>query len=193
MAKRKGNKKKHYVSYANRGKPLEILVNYECDRLQTEGIGMIVKQHVDWCIIRRQKRIVNAFPRSKAVVDYLGLYHGIPVAFDAKSTLDKTSLPLGNLKEHQVEFLRTWEAVGGIGFWLVEFAHWSKWFVLRHKDLLTFLDTEERKSIPISYFEEKAREIKPSADGFLPFLSMFDEEENYVVERKGSAAPLESD
>lgn len=177
MAKRKGNKPKKAVNYANRGKPLEMLVNYEIDRLWTEELGVIAKQHVNWCIIRRQKRVVSAYPVEKAVVDYLGLYKGKPVAFDAKSTQDETSFPLANLKPHQIEFLRTWEKVGGIGFWLVEFGRLTRWFVLHHKDLLAFLDTEERKSIPLPYFEEKAVEVKPSGDGFLPFLSVFDKEE----------------
>lgn len=172
-----GNRKKKVVNHANRGRALEILVNYELDRLRFEEIGIITKQHVHWNVIRRGKQIVKAFPVEKSTVDYMGLYKGKPVAFDAKSTRDETSFPLGNIKPHQIEFLKVWEKVGGIGFWLVEFANLTRWFVLQQRELLHFLSTETRKSIPLSYFEEHAAEIKPSGSGFLPFLSVFDEGE----------------
>lgn len=146
MKKKKPTKKKA-TNHANRGRALEILVNYELERLRFEECGAIAKQHVNWNIIRRGKAIVRAYPVEKSIVDYMGLYRGMPLAFDAKSTQDTESFPLQNLKPHQIDFLKLWEKVGGKGFWLVEFAHLTRWFVLHHKDLLAFLATEERKSI----------------------------------------------
>jgi recombination protein U len=53
-------------------------------------------------------------------VDYIGAVQGIPVCFDAKEC-SKDTFPLANIHPHQVEFMRDFEAQGGLAFFLLFF------------------------------------------------------------------------
>lgn len=55
-------------------------------------------------------------------LDFAGDWWGRAVTFDCKSCRLKTRFPLDNLKDHQVEIVRTTHERGGIAFFLVEFA-----------------------------------------------------------------------
>lgn len=57
--------------------------------------------------------------REKSTVDFVGVWRGVPVAFDAKQTREKR-FPLSQLHDHQYEFLRTWTECGGLAFLLIE-------------------------------------------------------------------------
>ncbi len=52
--------------------------------------------------------------KKKSTVDYIGLFKGVPIAFDAKETKIETRFDLSNIKEHQYHFLENWEKNGGI-------------------------------------------------------------------------------
>lgn len=100
-----------------------------------------------------------------STVDFYGEYSYIdpvtgikgvhPIAFDAKETLSKTSFPLANIHQHQLEYLKLWTYVGGAGFFLV---HFKKLYT--DKAFVTPIDLVEqywlgtRRSIPIIEFDK---------------------------------------
>tara|TARA_Y100000034_G_C6795341_1_gene356424 strand:- start:583 stop:942 length:360 start_codon:yes stop_codon:yes gene_type:complete len=58
----------------------------------------------------------------QSTVDYTGLIKGGKfIAFDAKETQNKTSFPLRNIHEHQLNYLELVEELGGIAFFLIHF------------------------------------------------------------------------
>ena len=58
----------------------------------------------------------------QSTVDYTGLIKGGKfLAFDAKETQNKTSFPLRNIHEHQLNYLELVEELGGIAFFLIHF------------------------------------------------------------------------
>ena len=59
----------------------------------------------------------------QSTVDYTGILapKGKGIAFDAKETKSKTSFPLANIHEHQLNFLELFESLGGIAFFLIHF------------------------------------------------------------------------
>lgn len=58
----------------------------------------------------------------QSTVDYTGLIKGGQfIAFDAKETQNKTSFPLRNIHEHQLNYLELVEELGGIAFFLIHF------------------------------------------------------------------------
>tara|TARA_Y100000310_G_C20195020_1_gene584249 strand:- start:156 stop:515 length:360 start_codon:yes stop_codon:yes gene_type:complete len=58
----------------------------------------------------------------QSTVDYTGLIKGGRfIAFDAKETKSKTSFPLANIHDHQLNYLEIVEELGGIGFFLIHF------------------------------------------------------------------------
>jgi len=90
---------------------------------------------------------------------------GIPVAFDVKSTREKTRWPLQNIEPHQVSFLQTWQALGGLAFVLVEFAVHNRYFILPVDALLGIIQAGA-KSIALDVFRAHCPEIRMGARGF---------------------------
>jgi penicillin-binding protein-related factor A (putative recombinase) len=55
----------------------------------------------------------------KGQVDFVGHVRGVPVAFDAKSEAGAASFKHGIDDYHELDFLLTWRAAGGVAFLLV--------------------------------------------------------------------------
>ena len=95
----------------------------------------------------------------QSTVDYTGILapRGQGLAFDAKETKSKTSFPLANIHQHQLNFLELFEALGGIAFFLVHFksVHTDRAFVTPISLVAKYWYGNERKSIPISDFKEE--------------------------------------
>lgn len=108
-------------THANRGRPLEQLLENVNQIYRQKGIAMIHKVPTAWIPIRdRRGKIVTAKVDKKASPDFLGVYLGRAVAFDAKYT-DSKRIRWDRLKDHQRDFLDAWDAAGGISFVLVGF------------------------------------------------------------------------
>ena len=100
-----------------------------------------------------------AYFDKKSTVDYIGNIQGFPVCFDAKETAI-ANLPLYNIHEHQIEFMKAFAAQNGLAFLIVLFRSEDAAFLLPCEKLFEFLDGAAnggRKSIPRSAFEERYR------------------------------------
>ena len=51
-------------------------------------------------------KILDGFFEKKSTLDYSGIYNGKYVEFDAKETNSKTSFPLSNIHEHQINHIK---------------------------------------------------------------------------------------
>ncbi len=108
-------------THANRGRALEELLENINAIYRQKGIAVIHKVPTAWLPIRdRRGKITTAKVDKKASVDFLGVYAGRAVAFDAKHT-DGQRMRWDRLEEHQMAFLDAWAAAGGISFVLVGF------------------------------------------------------------------------
>lgn len=146
-------------TFANRGMAFEAAITYTNEQYEMKGVANIKKVSTPWKVIRKGKKIVNAFPEGPSTVDYMGDWNGQSICFEAKSTKNPTSFPFSNFEEHQIEFIRHWK---GIGFALIHFESWDKTYLLEKKDLLEKWDaqfTGGRKSIPYEWFANNARSI----------------------------------
>ena len=63
---------------------------------------------------------------------------------------------------------------GGICFLVVRFSKLNKDYILMGKDYLDFIKNNDRKSIPIEYFEDKGYEIEISYSPRLDYLKIID-------------------
>ena len=94
----------------------------------------------------------------QSTVDYTGIIapNGQGIAFDAKETKNKTSFPLKNIHQHQLNFLNLFEELGGIAFFLIHFKsiYENKAFKTPLSVVNRYWDGEERKSIPFDDFKE---------------------------------------
>jgi recombination protein U len=154
------------INYGNRGMDLEEDLNISNEYYRETDIAIIYKKptpitinHVDYPN-RKDAVITKAKFKIPSTTDYNGIYKGKYIDFEAKETANKTSFPLANIHEHQIEHLRRIVKHGGIGFIIVYFSSLNRLFLLMAEDLFDYIDNNDRKSIPLSYFEEKAKEMK---------------------------------
>ena len=169
-----GNIKKEYkktITHANRGMDLEELINDSNNFYLEENIAVIHKKPtpitiVDASFDSHGRVITKAYFKEPSTLDYNGLYKGKYIDFDAKSTQNKTSFPLNNLHEHQYNHMVSIINHGGIAFLIISMN--GNYYYLDGKDIIDFINNNDRKSIPFSYIEEKGyiidKKIRPRLD-----------------------------
>ena len=158
----KNNNNNYYdVDYSNRGMSLERDINLSNQFYVDNNIAYIYKKPTPIQITKvdypsRNKAIIKeAFFKEPSTTDYNGLYKGKYIDFEAKETNNK-SFPLSNIHKHQIKHIKNIHENGGICFLIIRFNKLNKTFILDSKDFLYFIESNERKSIPITFFDEKA-------------------------------------
>lgn len=167
------------ISYKNRGMFLEHIINDTNTYYLSKDIAVIYKKPTPIKVLNISYRSKKTTLIDKAVfsetstLDYNGLYKGKYVEFDAKECKNKTSFPLSNIKEHQLNHINNIIRHGGIAF-LIIFMN-NKFFLYKGEDLMDFVNNNERKSIPYDEIEKKAYIIK---EGYMPridYINVIDE------------------
>ncbi len=149
-------------SYANRGMALENDINETNKYYREYDIALIYKKPTPIRVTKtnyQNMRIVDGFFESPSTLDYNGVYKGYYIEFDAKETRNKTSFTINNVHNHQIEYIKKVIKHGGIVFLIVRFSTLNKNYILNGKDLIDFISNNERKSIPLSYFEDNCYRI----------------------------------
>lgn len=138
-------------THANRGQSFENVIEQSNIQYRAKEWAIMQKVPTPWKILRRGPQIVSAFPEKKSTVDFIGMASGISIAFDAKSTQNKTNFPLSNIEEHQMLFLQNFHKHGGKAFFLIEFATHQKVYLLPFTHMRSYWNIANkggRKSIP---------------------------------------------
>lgn len=159
-----------------RGSTLEDMINRTNEKYEASGLALIQKVPTPITPIKMDKehrQITLAYFEQKSTVDYIGAVQGIPVCFDAKECAVDT-FSLQNIHEHQVEFMRKFEAQGGISFFLIYYTHKDVLYYLPYEMLRFFWDRAKdggRKSF--RYEELNPEYILPKKHGILvPYLDI---------------------
>jgi len=145
------------VSYGKRGVTLENMIEYTNNIYRTKGWGLIDKVPTPWNVHydKRTGRVIKAFPKKKGIVDFMGVSHGRSIAFDAKSTNERSRFPLRNIEQHQMDYLAEHQDQGGISFFIVGFAKLDEYYYLSIEQALDWwkkMNQGGRKSIPYNWF-----------------------------------------
>ena len=172
-------------SYDNRGMDLESDINVSNEYYLLNDIAVIYKKptpiqinKVDYKS-RCDATITEAHFKIPSTTDYNGIYKGRYIDFEAKETNSTTSFPLSNIHLHQIKHLERIKNHGGIGFIIVKFTRLNKTYILYIEDLLDFIGNEERKSIPVSYFDEKGILLKEGINPRYDYLKVINERIEY--------------
>ena len=123
---------------------------------------------------RDKAMIKEAFFDTPSTTDYNGIYKGKYVDFEAKETNSLTSFPLNNIHKHQIIHLNNIARHGGIAFIIVRFTMLNETYLLFQSDVQHFLDTQKRKSIPLSYFKECGYLLKDKFNPRVDYLEILD-------------------
>ena len=169
-----GNIKKDYkklVTHSNRGMGLEDLINQSNIYYLEENIAVIYKKPTPITIVDASydshgRVITKAYFKEPSTLDYNGIYKGKYIDFDCKETQNKTSFPLSNLHDHQYEHMKKIIEHGGISFLIISMN--ALVYYLDGNDIIEFINSNDRKSIPYSYIQEKGyvidKKIRPRID-----------------------------
>ena len=168
------------IHYDNRGMSLESDLNITNQYYVSNNIAFIYKKPTPIQITkvdfnnRHTTVIKEAFFKEPSTTDYNGLYKGIYIDYEAKETNSKTSFPLANIHKHQINHLKNIYDNGGLAFLIVRFNKINKTFLLMAKEFLDFIEQNERKSIPLAYFEQKGFQIEEKYNIRLDYLKIID-------------------
>ena len=169
------------LSHKNRGMTLESELNTTNEYYRSIDKAFIYKKPTPIKITKvdypsRDKAVIKeAFFTIPSTTDYNGLYKGKYIDFEAKETKSKTSFSLNNIHPHQINHLRNIYNHSGIAFLIVRFTTLNETYLLMVNDFLNYIDNNDKKSIPIDFFREKASLLK---DGYMPridYLKVIDE------------------
>ena len=159
-----------------RGSTLEDMINRTNEKYADNGLALIQKIPTPITPIKMDKekrQITLAYFEQKSTVDYIGAVQGYPVCFDAKECAVDT-FSLQNIHEHQMEFMRKFEAQGGIAFFLIFYSHKDLFYYLPYAHLRFFWDRAQEGGRKSFRFDELNPEyFLPKKHGiFVPYLDM---------------------
>lgn len=168
---------KKNISYRNRGMQLEALLDEANKYYLVNDIAVIYKKPTPITISKvaynnNNKVLTKGYFKNKSTLDYVGLYKGNYLDFDAKSTKNKTSFPLSNIHNHQIKHIENIINHGGISFLIIEIN--KEIFLFKGEDLLSYLKENDKKSISYHYIKEKGFNIKLKYNPTLDYLKVID-------------------
>ncbi|HHW69672.1 MAG TPA: Holliday junction resolvase RecU [Tenericutes bacterium] len=177
-----GIKKKCMIlkSHANRGMGLEFELNETNKFYLNENIANVHKKPTPITISRVDFKsrvdavIKEAYFKTPSTTDYNGVYKGKYIDFEAKETSNLSYFPLANIHKHQIEHIKSVISHGGIGFIIVRFTKLDETYYLDGSNLVEFVESKIRKSIPLSYFREKGFILKTNINPYIDYLKVID-------------------
>lgn len=168
---------KKNITYGNRGMNLEALINDANKYYEINNLALIYKKPTPVDITKvyynANKVHTNGLLKSKSSLDYVGIYKGKYIDFDAKSTTSKTSYPLSNISNHQIKHIEKVLYHGGISFLIIEIN--NEIYLFKGDDLIKFINNNERRSIPYRFICETGYLINFTYNPVLDYLKIIEE------------------
>ena len=164
-------------TYANRGMTLESDINITNQYYDINDIAIIYKKPTPIKVVNVEyprAMIKEAYFNEPSTLDYTGVYRGYYLEFDAKETQSKTSFPLSNIHAHQLEHIRKVLKFNGIAYLVVRFVKLDTTYLLMGDDLIAFIESNDRKSIPVEYFEDHGYIIDVKYAPRLDYIKIID-------------------
>lgn len=172
------------LTFANRGMTFEEDINQSNLYYLHSGKAVIHKKPTPVQIVsvdypkRSAAVIKEAYFKQPSTTDYNGVYRGKYIDFEAKETRNKTSFPLTNFHQHQIEHMMQVSKQEGLCFILARFKVTQEDFFLKASDLFDFWEQQKnggRKSIPKSFFDDKAYRIDLGFNPRIDYLTIVDQ------------------
>lgn len=179
--KKKRQQQHPSFTYSNRGMSLEDDLNETNQYYLAHQIAVIHKKPTPVQIVnvdypRRSAAVIReAYFKQSSTTDYNGIYKGKYIDFEAKETKNKTSFPLQNFHNHQIDHMKSVIRQGGICF--VILSAFQQFYFLEAEPLFTFWDRKEnggRKSISSDEINKYAHVIPQGYQARIDYLKIID-------------------
>ncbi|MGM9987479.1 MAG: Holliday junction resolvase RecU [Bacillaceae bacterium] len=176
------SKNKH-IDFSNRGMTLEEDLNETNAYYLSRGLACIHKKPTPIQIVkvdypkRSAAVIKEAYFKQASTTDYNGVYSGMYLDFEAKETKNKTSFPLQNFHQHQINHMEAVLNQHGIAFVIIKFSSTDEIFLLEAMVVINYWKRHlagERKSIPKQEIERLGYTIPKGYQPRLDYLPIID-------------------
>ncbi|MED3726963.1 Holliday junction resolvase RecU [Priestia filamentosa] len=170
--------------YSNRGMTLEDDLNETNSYYLDHSIAVVHKKPTPIQIVnvnypkRSAAVIKEAYFKQASTTDYNGVYKGKYLDFEAKETKNKTSFPLQNFHDHQIEHMSNVVKQNGICFVILMFSSVEEIYLYEAYHLLKWWDDMKkggRKSIPKKSIAQDGHLIELGFQPRIPYLKVVDE------------------
>ena len=163
-----------------RGSTFEELINRTNEKYDEAGLALVQKIPTPITPVKfdkEQRRITDAYFEKDSTVDYIGVVQGIPVCFDAKESKTDT-FSLRNIHPHQFEFMKDFEAQGGVAFVMLHFTMRNDLYYMPFEQLRAFLDrVKEGHPNNVKYMELSDEFfLTPKGGALVPYLLGLEED-----------------
>ena len=150
------------IQKGNLGASLEDDLNKTNRYYRDHGIALIHKKPTPIQIVkvdypkRSKAKIVEAYYKQASTTDYNGIYKGFSIDFEAKSTKNKTRIPLNTIHEHQIEHLRQVSYHKGHAYLIIRFSTFEETYLLEFESFEKFIKTNTQRSLPYEWLKKEA-------------------------------------
>lgn len=182
--KRPSKKGASIPSKNNLGSILEDDINRSNEYYRIHKIALVHKKPTPIQVVsvdypsRNKVKITEAYYRKASTTDYNGIFDGYPLDFEAKETKNKTTFPLSLIQAHQLMHLESVLEQKGIAFFIIRFTTLDITYLVYAQDVINFIETQTRKSIPIKWFDQFAYRINQSYQCPCDYISVIQEHLN---------------
>ncbi|CDQ19534.1 recombination protein U [Halobacillus karajensis] len=161
----RGKKK---TDFSNRGMSLEEDINVTNEYYLQAGVAVVHKKPTPVQIVqvdypkRSAAVIKEAYFKQASTTDFNGVYRGKYIDFEAKETKNKTSFPLSNVHQHQVDHMKSVQEHGGLCFMIIRFTPLDETYLLPSSSMILYWEDQwngGRKSIPYPYIVKEGIQI----------------------------------
>lgn len=170
-------KNSRIITYGNRGLDLETIIEEANAYYREKDLAYIYKKPTPIGVVKatytsKGRRITDAFYKTPSTLDFNGIYQGKYIEFDAKETNNKTSFPLANIHQHQLQHIQNIYHHGGIVFLIIMIN--DEYYLLPGKKIIDFKERETRKSIPYEYIKDNGYILKYNYNKGLDYIKILD-------------------
>lgn len=175
--------------FGGRGMTLEDELNAANAFYELHGLAVVHKKPTPIQIVRvdypaRSKAVIReGYFKTASTTDYNGVYRGWYLDFEAKETKNKTSFPLKNFHQHQIDHMRACLLQDGLCFVVMRFATLNRMFLMPASPVIAAWDAQlrgERKSIMLATIIAEGFELRPQLEPTVPYLDGVD----WLIEKK---------
>lgn len=138
------------------GKVWEERCNKKFKEYRKSGKAYIIKIHNEIKVIRKGAKIVNAiFTDKSECLDFLGFTDDNKILiFECKSSSNKSSFAFSLIKDYQFDLNKELLGYTPYVFYLINMKELNEVYFVSAKQIQDFKDSNDRKSIPISYMRD---------------------------------------
>ncbi|WP_255639595.1 Holliday junction resolvase RecU [Aquibacillus saliphilus] len=177
------NSNRQKTSFSNRGMSLEEDINETNNYYLNSNKAVIHKKPTPVQIVkvdypkRSAAVIKEGYFKQASTTDYNGVYRQRHIDFEAKETKNKTSFPLSNIHDHQINHMRAIDDHGGICFMIIRFSLYDETYFFPAVKLFPYWESQYnggRKSIPYQKIKEAGVIIPFQYQARVDYLAIID-------------------